>query len=104
MPNVIPVNTFTVYLNNTTAFKIPGSTGVTKVTFQYVSGTVTIRGNMATLPTTDTSDIASSLSDSVITMTTTISTLTLTANGIAPLAITVDASAGVCAMVVEIGG
>ena len=92
-------NTFTVLLNANVAFIIPATSGVSKVSFQYVSGTVTIRGNFATLPTTTTAGVASSVADTVITLSSTISALTLVSDGISPVVVTVDASAGSAAMI-----
>lgn len=96
-----PPNIFTVTLNNTTAFKLNPllGDGIRMATFNWISGTITIRGNVGILNATTTGGTPIEIQDGVITLSSSAPTLTLVGNGNDCLSITIDSSAGVCAMI-----
>jgi hypothetical protein len=92
---------FTKTLSSTAAFTItPATSGVKAISFKYISGTTTIRGNVTTLNVTDVNDAPVALSDSVLTLSSTLDQLTVSFEGQETAQLTINASAaGVAGMI-----
>ena len=103
-PFSIPPRVFTKILNGNAAFKLNPQTaaGVRAMSIQWISGTVTVRGNATTIDVTDASDAPVTLTDSAITLSTDLPVLTLVGNGNDALACTIDSSAGSAALILYI--
>ena len=103
-PFSIPPRVFTKVLSNTAAFKLSpeSGAGVKAMSIQWISGTVTVRGNASTINVVNTSDEPVTLTDSAITLSTDLPVLTLIGNGNDALACTIDSSAGSAAIILYV--
>lgn len=110
MSAVSPFNTppriFTKTLSNNAAFNLDpaNGAGIKAMSIQWISGTVTIRGNASTINVVSASDGTTpvTLTDSAITLSSTLSVITLVGQGNDALACTVDSSAGSAVIILYI--
>lgn len=96
-PFSIPPRVFTKTTSNTPAFSLNPQLGaaIKAISIQWVSGTVTIRGNSGTINVVDDDNVTPvTLTDSVISLSSSLPIITLVGQGNDAIACTIDSSAG----------
>lgn len=105
-PFSVPPRVFTKLLSNTAAFKLDPelAAGIKAMSIQWISGTVTLRGNAGTIDVVNATDSTSivTLTDSAITLSESLPIITLVGSGNDALKCTIDSSAGSAVLILYV--